>query len=372
MPSVLHVTHFDPPIHGEAVMAGLLRDSAANWENDPGYHTVNTVFARNRDQLGGLSPRKLFLLARFLIATTIAKFRFRSDILLLHPSFHRGSFLKDSLFIWLGRLLGMKIIAWIHMDPSRIDLDHSPRWFRSYLISTLSHVDHVVACAPSLPETWPDWLKQRPHTGIANAIPDPFEGKFTATPERPPNAPLRVIYLSAMHHEKGWQDLFQAACQICSQRSDVEFHFHGNVAPDEESTLLETFATSGNPDRIQWLGPVSGADKYRRLSQADLFVFPSHTEQFSIAILEAMACGLPIVATDVGAMRDALLTPDGGNLLPARNPDLLAQTVDNCLQQRNKLRAMGNFNRQRFVKHFTPASFATQWCEHFLNGSDRA
>lgn len=371
VPKVLHLTHFDPPLHGEAMMACLLRECAAEWD-DVDYRAINTAYATKREDLTGISLAKLAKVPWYLLRMATELIRFRPDLVILHPAFHPGPFLKDSLFVWLACASGVRVAAWVHMDPARLDLEEKSAWFQKWVDLTLRQIETFVACAPSLPATWPHWISSRPCVAVPNAIPDPALCEDLATPERPPDAPIRVIYISAMHREKGWQDLFQAACQICNRRADVEFHFHGNAPPDEESSLRETFAASVHPDRIQWLGPVWDAEKYRCLRHADLFVFPSHTEQFPLAVLEAMACGLPIVATDVGAIRDALMTPDGGNLVPARSPALLEESINHILERYNDLRNMSDYNRTRFLRHFTPVSFASQWNQIVLGNSHPA
>lgn len=362
MPSVLHIAHFEPPIHGEAMMACRLQEVAHDWDGIR-YHSINAVYSTERGDLGGFSFRKLLLLVRYLMLAVRAKFKHRADVLLIHQPFHPGPFFKGSLFIWLGVLLRMKVIAWVHMDPARIEIDRRPWWFRKWFFSTLARVDRFVACAPSLPNQWPDWLQQLPHDGVANAIPDPADGGRQATPGKRAGELLRVIYLSAMHQEKGWQDLFHAACRICRHRRDVEFHFHGNAAPADEAALRQTFASSPYPERIQWLGPVWNAEKFHRLCDADLFVFPSHTEQFPLAILEAMACGLAVVTTDVGAVRDVFpyRAKAGGELIPIAQPEVLESALSRLLADREALSSAGLANRRAFLELGTLDRFQNDW-----------
>lgn len=359
-PKVLHITHFDPPLHGEAMMACQLRECASGWD-DIEYRFINTAYATSREALSGASLRKFAKLPWYLLRMVAELIRFRPDLVLIQPAFHPGPFLKDSLFVWIARAFGVQVVAWVHMDPNRLKLEEKPAWFQKWVNLTLRQIETFVACAPSLPATWPDWISSRPCVAVANAIPDPLGGNCPASPERSQDAPLRVIYISAMHHEKGWQDLFQAACIVCDQRADIEFHFHGNVAASDEPTLRETFASSCHPDRIQWLGAVWGKEKFHCLRRADLFVMPSHTEQFSLAVLEAMACGLPIVATRVGATADALAIPEGGCLIQPGAVGEMVDAVTELAASPSQLRDSGDFNRARFLRHFDRAAFGGHW-----------
>jgi glycosyltransferase involved in cell wall biosynthesis len=358
--SVLHVAHFDPPIHGEAMMASQLRQVAKTW-NEITYLPLNTVFSTERDDLGKASPRKALLLVCFLTKMLAAKIRWRSQTLLFHPAFHPGPFLKGSSFIWLAWLLRMRIVGWVHMDPNRLDWNQRPAWFKKWAALTLRRVDLFVACADSLPSTWPEWLRDHPHTAIFNAIQDPLHGKPPPHRDRAAGQPLRVIYLSALDPEKGWRDLFQAAVRICSGRNDVEFHFHGGIGVGEkEDEVRKTFDSSPYPERIKWLGPVWDEEKIKALCEADLFVFPSHTEQLPLAILEAMACGLPVIATGVGAVRDAVLT-DTGYLVEPGSPESLEVQIDHLLRSRNLLEQMGKNARRVYLERFTLGPFSLHW-----------
>jgi glycosyltransferase involved in cell wall biosynthesis len=369
VPCVLHIAHFDPPIHGEAMMAGQLRDLAEGWGDLP-YHSINAVFATKRDELGGFTLGKLWRLLGYFGATLGAKFRHRADILLVHPAFHAGPFLKESVFIWLGWALRMRVIAWVHMDPNRLELEKRAAWFQAWVRLTVGRVDYFVACAPSLPATWPDWLRCRPHGGIANVVADPLNGAAPAKPGSQPGGRFRIVYLSAMDAQKGWKDLFEAACEVCEVRADVEFHFHGGIGPGEnEKVVRQAFSSSRHTDRIQWLGPVWGEEKIRKLCAADLFVFPSHTEQFPLVVLEAMACGLPIIATDVGAVRDAF-SNNAGVLIKAGSPGLLRAQIVGTLEELPKLAEMGRNARQEFLEQFSLEGFSRRWQAVFIGRQD--
>jgi len=359
-PSVIHLTHFDPPLHGEAMMACRLRVISSSW-TALRYRPINAAFTRDRDKLGKFSVGKILLMLRYLGEMVAARMRSGAGTVILHPAFHPGPFLKESVFIWTASILGMRVIAWIHMDPNRLDFAKRPAWFRWWVRTTLAQVDHIVACAPSLISTWPDWLLKRPHSAIANVIPDPVE-EFSLPPRERTARPFRILYLSAIDPEKGWGELFEAARRLCDTRDDVEFHFHGGIGNSEsDADVRARFAASGHPERIRWLGPVWGEEKFMCLRDADLFVFPSHTEQFPLTILEAMACSLPIVSTRVGAVADALQTPAGGCLVEPRSADALFTAINGMLAEPASLPAMGCANRERFLSSLSIETFSRQW-----------
>ncbi|HET8541479.1 MAG TPA: glycosyltransferase family 4 protein [Anaeromyxobacter sp.] len=87
------------------------------------------------------------------------------------------------------------------------------------------------------------------------------------------------------------------------------------------------------------------------LRAADAFVLPSRTEGLSLALLEAMASGLAIVATDVGAAREAA-GPEGALLVPPERPDALAEALAAALWDRARAAALGRAARARAVARY--------------------
>ena len=113
----------------------------------------------------------------------------------------------------------------------------------------------------------------------------------------------KVVYVGDVRLSKGSDDYYMLA----KQNSNIEFVVVGSVT-DEMSQLEK-------PQNVHTLGRLDAIEVQKQLSEADVFVFPSLTEGFSNALLEAMACGLPIIATDVGAAMD-MIENCGGVVVP--------------------------------------------------------
>jgi glycosyltransferase involved in cell wall biosynthesis len=141
-----------------------------------------------------------------------------------------------------------------------------------------------------------------------------------AAHRRPPSAhhPLRIGAVGRLVHQKGFDVLIAALPKVLAER-DVEVHIAGQGELRDE---LEQQAV-GLPVRFVGLldTPSGVADFLRSL---DLFVMPSRYEGLPNAVLEAVACGVPIVATDAPGMRAAL---GAGPLVPPDDVDALAAAV---------------------------------------------
>ncbi|HEV2170911.1 MAG TPA: glycosyltransferase family 4 protein, partial [Candidatus Binatus sp.] len=111
-------------------------------------------------------------------------------------------------------------------------------------------------------------------------------------------------------------------------------------------------------DRIKLLG---GVDDTRELLWAsDAFAMPSLKEGLGVAALEAMAAGLPVIASDVGGLRDAVEHDRTGIVVPAANPEAIASAIE-WLAKSDELRArMGAAARARAVEKYSTGQMAAQ------------
>jgi glycosyltransferase involved in cell wall biosynthesis len=107
---------------------------------------------------------------------------------------------------------------------------------------------------------------------------------------------------------------------------------NGRLAADPEAQRLLAFADRlGVRDRVRMLGQVARQDMPALLRSADVVVCTPWYEPFGIVPLEAMACGLPVVASAVGGMIDTVVDGVTGKLVPPRDPDRLAATLRRLL-----------------------------------------
>jgi glycosyltransferase involved in cell wall biosynthesis len=120
----------------------------------------------------------------------------------------------------------------------------------------------------------------------------------------------------------------------------------------EQTNLAAQAARLGIANRITFAGyvPQHNLGAYYRTS--DLFVLSSDFDNSPNVVLEAMACGVPVVSTNVGGVGE-YVDRRGGELVPARDPRALARTVDEWLRDADRRREAGVFNRQRVVQQFS-------------------
>lgn len=143
-------------------------------------------------------------------------------------------------------------------------------------------------------------------------------------------ATRNILFLSRIDEKKGLDLLIAAFGRIATRRPDLHLLVCGSGPPALIGKLKQQAAMLGIADRITWAGQVTGERRLAAFSAAELFVLPSHSENFGIALLEAMAAGLPCLSTDQVALAlDAV--QQKAVLLAARTPEDIAAKLEHLL-----------------------------------------
>jgi glycosyltransferase involved in cell wall biosynthesis len=138
----------------------------------------------------------------------------------------------------------------------------------------------------------------------------------------------RLLCVAAVTPRKAQDLLVEALSQVDDLALTAECVGSLTREPDYADELRWTVERLGLDGRVQLTGPRSGADLDAAYDAADLLVLPSHAETYGMVVTEALARGIPVLASDVGGVRDALGTaPDGtvpGLLVPPGDVGALA------------------------------------------------
>lgn len=132
-----------------------------------------------------------------------------------------------------------------------------------------------------------------------------------------------------------------------------------------ETNLKAEVGRLGLDEHVQFLGFRS--DVSTLLSLMQVFVLPSLSEGLSMALLEAMAAGLPTVATNVGGNGELVHDNHSGYLVPSEDPESLADRVIRLLKNKEQARAFGSQGKQRVAEKFSMASMVSNYQECYVN-----
>lgn len=171
--------------------------------------------------------------------------------------------------------------------------------------------------------------------------------EFPSTIERAAHGGVAcVLFVGRLYsQQKGLEILIQALSHI-----HPSMKFQLNIVGEDwggASSILDLAKKLGVEDRIKILGRLSRNELLRRYASADLFVLPSLFEPFGIALLEAMASGLPVVASRVGGIPEVIEEGKTGLLVPPSNAEELGAAIERLLSDEGKRRIMGHAGQER-------------------------
>ena len=168
-------------------------------------------------------------------------------------------------------------------------------------------------------------------------------------------APL-AVYAGRLDEAKGLADLVAAWGPISSRWSQARLALVGEGP--YRAALEEEIDARGLNGRVVLAGTFDSVDEL--LAAADLFVLPSLAEGMSVALLEAMAAGLPIVATDIPANRHLVADGQHGLLVPCRDPDALGAAIRRLLDDPELAARLGAAAAERAAGQFSLARMADE------------
>ncbi len=118
-----------------------------------------------------------------------------------------------------------------------------------------------------------------------------------------------------------------------------------------KTQLMQTVASLGFSERIHFAGSQSNIPEI--LNALDIFVLPSLSEGMPNAVLEAMACGLPVIATAVGGVPEVIDNPRDGIVIDSQDEEALVSALTHLLENKDSRAEMGTQGRLRMLKHFS-------------------
>lgn len=170
----------------------------------------------------------------------------------------------------------------------------------------------------------------------------------------PEHAPL-VAVVSRLHRLKGIEDFLDAASLVAASHPDARFLVVGEPSPVDNLAYLEELSQRaqrlGIGDRVIFTGLRD--DVPALLSAVDVSVMPSLNEALSNVLLESMAAGAPVVATDVGGTTEALEANRNGLLIPPSNVAAMTAAINRLLADPQWARDLGTRARQAIVDKFS-------------------
>ena len=148
-----------------------------------------------------------------------------------------------------------------------------------------------------------------------------------------PGDAIVLVTVGGLCERKGFHRVIECLPRMTARYPNLHYLIVGGAGPegDWKERLERLVAERGLTRNVRFLGPVSPAELKVPLSAADAFVLATRNEGWANVLLEAMACGLPVVTTDVGGNREVVCEPFLGTVVPFGEPEALAAALDDTI-----------------------------------------
>lgn len=257
---------------------------------------------------------------------------------------------RAGLLVLAGRLRGCAVI--VHAHGGNIETWLTSRRARWVTRAAMRGASLIVAVWTEGERALAGTLDKRRVRLVVNGV-DTTRFRPVSTP---PHDPPRVLYVGLLTPRKGVLDLIEASRALREAGVDHELWLLGGV-PDEGPEAAEPVLAAAEGEAVL-LGTRPPEEMPAAYAAADVFCLPSWWEAMPLSVLEAMATGLPVVATDVGDVGRIVHHDETGLIVPTHAPDQLAAALRRVVEDPGTARRMGCAGRARAEAVYSSAATA--------------
>ena len=364
---ILFVLHLPPPVHGASMVGKYIHDSElVNRKFD--CHYVNLTTATSLEDIGQGGVKKLWSFAKKLLEIRKAIRQVKPNAVYVTPNSAGGPFYKDFVVVQLCKwwAKGRMILHFHNKGVSTRQDRRTDDWLYKRFFKNVE----VILLGKPLYEDVKKYVSEEHVHYCPNGI---INNDITQTPQntqKNKNDVPHILWLTNIMLTKGIMEFLDALVLLKERKVGFFVDFVGGIT---EQQFRQALAVRGLNDYTQYVGKKYDEEKEAFFNRADVFVLPSYTEAFPLTILEAMKHGLPVVATNVGAVSTAVENSVNGILIggeePVMNTDFrpdvseLADALQRLLTDKSLRQQMGKAGKEKFEREFTIERFEQRFVE---------
>lgn len=322
-PTILILGKLPPPLMGPAIATNIILNSSLKDRfNLIHFDTrINKEVATMGRWSVGKSFKMLSLYRNFkrLVKTT------QPDIILVPISQTTMGFYKDARFISIGAKYA-KVVVQLRGSNFKNWLAGANSFTNDFVKKALNKCDGVIVLGNNLKHLFEDYFAASQIFVVPNG------GNYELQTKK--ETDLTILYLANFLPSKSFDDVLKALV-ILKEKGITNFKMDAAGAWDNEAFKQKCLAIikDNQLDNVTLFPPQSGEAKMQLFADADVFVFcPKMPEGHPWVIVEAMANGLPIVATDQGAIIESVIEGENGFIVPAEQPLAIAERLEQLIK----------------------------------------
>jgi glycosyltransferase involved in cell wall biosynthesis len=294
--------------------------------------------------------RKLILAFTSFIQFVLLLIQWRPAMVIIHVG-GNASLYRKLPFIAFARMSGRRALAHFHAGDFEFYFHRQSRFGQRLILRGLGLSHRLVACSSELKRILNARLPEADVVVIPNGVNTiEFETERQPRKAMATDQPVRLLFVGAMGKLKGERDLLRALEEAGEKIPNLKVTLlgHGAESLPKVSELKKVWRL------IEHCGPTAMNERAAFYQQADFFVLPTYAEGMPVAVIEAMAAGLPVITTPVGGIPELITDGVEGWLAPPGDVAALTEKIV-LLAGNEELRlAMGRLGKlkaQSFDRH---------------------
>lgn len=354
-----------PPFFGHSAMYKILMESTF-------VKVCDITFLNMRfwsyDRHKKITLFKLLKLVKYFLQYLYLILRERPQYVLYNMSFDKMPFLKDLLFCFAGRILGVRIVIHDMGQYVRELYDQSNGLYRSLIRWLLGHATASIVLGERTKLAYKGLMDENKLFAVPGSVKDTacLGLGNSAGKDRDNKEFINVLYFSFMSASKGIFTALKAVPRVLKTGQNIHFTFAGPM----ESKFIEQAFNQLKEDygpKIEYRGYIADEIKRAELYRgADIFIFPTHRDVFGLVLLHAMAEGLPVIASMEGTIPEIIQDGVNGFLIPKGDDVQLAEKILRLAEDQQLRKKMGELNRQRYVEVYSPQWYGQRMIDTFI------
>ncbi len=269
------------------------------------------------------------------------------------------TFWRNLLDVVIAKLFVRKVVLHIHGGQFHKFLDSLNYWQRKLARAVFHMSDQVIVLGDEWSHRLSKWCPPEKLCVIPNGVPVP-ELNYQQR-----DGCIRILCLANYAKNKGQEDLIRAVAQMEDNKLLRIALLGPEAEPGQQEVLYKLADELGLANQVVIPGPKMGAEKQVYLEQTDIFCLPSYDEGLPMSMLEAMAVGIPVVMTRVGAIPEVVTDGLNGCLYNPGDLNGLTQCLEELIANPECAKRMGAAGYERVKKEYSIEVSATRTLEMY-------
>lgn len=266
------------------------------------------------------------------------------DLVHINSSLDRKAFWRDIVFLFVTKLAGVESIFQLHGGQAPVDFCFGSKFLSNMMGKTLSLSSSFVVLTSKELENYSKLIPKNKLYQIPNCI---DQNATTGLPAKCfSDTTLNLSYIGRLVATKG---IYEIADALRILKDSGMRNFRLSVAGDgpDKISWLDYLADCGLDDELNYCGSVSGEKKQAFWRDAEVLLLPSYSEGLPYSILESLAFGVPVIASNVGGIPDAIEHNIHGLIIEPHSSRSLAEAIKEIAVDSNRLERMSTACRSK-------------------------